>query len=282
MQCHAQKNPAPYELLRGSAAIDQNFAYFTPDFSNSVYRYAFNEDKWQDLPQCPYHNSGLVIIDQELTVVGGRKENCITKELFTLQKSEWVKKYPPMNTACFSPAVVGIPDYWHMNVIVLGGWSSEWTNIVELLNTESGSWSTLTSLPQSLIFPSAALCGDRLYVIGRDDDGFSCSLQLLLPSDQPTRPQPTLRAQTWMPLPHLPVKGSTSTTLREQLVIVGGMERDRSPVRFLYQLVDRQWVQIGSMCSGRYMCLVANPSQNKIVVVGGKGAGDSVEVCVVE
>ena len=46
-------------------------------------------------------------------------------------------------------------------------------------------------------------------------------------------------------------------------------------------------MNIGSMSSGRYMCLVASPSPDKMVVVGGYGANgytplDSVEICVAE
>ena len=75
---------------------------------------------------------------------------------------------------------------------------------------------------------------------------------------------------------------STAATLRGQLVIIGG-RRDRSPVNSIHQLVDGQWVNIGSMSSGRYWCLVASPSPDKMVVVGGHCASyrlDSVEVCV--
>ena len=74
---------------------------------------------------------------------------------------------------------------------------------------------------------------------------------------------------------------STAATLCGQLVIIGG-ERDRSTVNSIHQLVDGQWVKIGSMSSGRMSCLVASPSPDKMVVVGGLGALDSVEVCVAE
>ena len=45
-------------------------------------------------------------------------------------------------------------------------------------------------------------------------------------------------------------------------------------------------MNIGSMASGRWQCLVASPSPDKIVVIGGRNAQvtllDSVEVCVAE
>ena len=46
--------------------------------------------------------------------------------------------------------------------------------------------------------------------------------------------------------------------------------------------LDRHWVKIGSMFSGRYLCLVASSSPDKMVVVGDRGYGTevSVEVCI--
>ena len=88
---------------------------------------------------------------------------------------------------------------------------------------------------------------------------------------------------SWKPLPPLPLRESTAATLCGQLVLIGG---DRSGlfvsrVKSIHQLVDGQWVEIGSMASGRYDCLVASPSPDKIIIVGGVGAEDSVEECVV-
>ena len=243
------------------------------------------EDKWEALPQCPYRNSGLVVIDSALTAVGGYEGYSRTNELVTLRQSRWVEEYPPMNTARSSPAVVSTSDAGHMNVIAIGGWGDGgWINAVELFHTGRRSWSQLTSLPQSITDPSATIGGNQLHVIGSGVDGYSCSLQALLSSNQPIGSQS--RTPTWTPLPRLPVEWSTAATLCGQLVIIGG-KRDGSTVNSIHQLVDRQWVNIGSMSSGRYRCLVASPSPDKMVVVGGFDALvwgiqlDSVEVCVV-
>ena len=63
-----------------------------------------------------------VIVASELTTVGGwgdryRRNN----KLFTLQQGKWIKKYPPMSTACSSPAVVSTSDDSYL--IVIGGHS---------------------------------------------------------------------------------------------------------------------------------------------------------------
>ena len=285
MQCHSQKE-APRGMIRGSSITDQMTTYCTPNNSDSMYRYTITEDKWEELPQCPYYNTGLVVIDSALTAVGGYREwgGLLTNKLVTLRQSRWVEEYPPMNTARSSPAVVSTSDGGHMNVIVIGGvgyGDGGWIDAVELFHTGRRSWSRLTSLPQPLIQPSATICGNQLHVIGRDGDGYSYSLQALLPSNQQIRSQS--HTSTWTPLPHLPVEWSTAATLCGQLVIIGG-RRDGSSVNSIHQLLDGQWVNIGSMSSGRRECLVASPSPDKMVVVGGEGASYillySVEVCV--
>ena len=282
VQCHSQKK-APWGMARGSAVTDQMMTYCTPYNSNSLYRYTMTEDKWEELPRCPHRDSGLVVIDSVLTAVGGHDGYSFTNKLVTLRQSRWVEEYPPMNTARYYPAVVSTSDGGHMNVIAIGGLGDggRWIVAVELFHTGRRSWSRLTSLPQPLAFPSATICGNQLHVIGCDDNGYSCSLQALLSSNQPIGSQS--RTPTWTPLPRLPVTDSTAATLCGQLVIIGGMG-DGSPVNSIHQLVDGQWVNIGSMSSGRWWCLVASPSPDKMVVVGGVGASgstlDSVEVCV--
>lgn len=61
----------------------------------------------------------------------------------------------------------------------------------------------------------------------------------------------------WKEIPPLPINGSTATTLSQQLVIVGGditEEQSRiskwlfdPDVNIIYQLIDGQWVKIGTM-----------------------------------
>ena len=267
-------------MWRGSATTDGRFAYFTP-YSTSLYQYEYSTEKWSDLPPCPYSDSGLAIIESELTTVGGLDERYPpTNKLFTLQQRKWVEKYPPMNTVRKSPAVVSTSDGDYL--IVIGGFDGDrWTATVELFQVKNRRWQKLTDLPQPLTNPSATICGDQLNVIGYDGNGYSCSLQALPSSDRPITSPFTL---SWKPLPRLPVTWSTAATLCGQLVIIGG-KQDRSAVNSIHQLVDGEWVRIGSMSIDRRYCLVASPSPDRIIIVGGYGADyrplESVEECAV-
>ena len=270
MQCQ-QKKRAPCRIVRGSATTDSRFAYFTPFDSTSLYQYEYSTEKWSDLPPCPYRDSGLAIIDSELTTVGGMDGRSRTNKLFTLRQMKWVEKYPPMNTACYSPAVVSTSDGDYL--IVIGGHvGGRWTATVELFQVKNRRWHKLTDLPQPLPLPSATICGDQLNVIGSHGNGYSCSLQALPSSDRPITSPLTL---SWKPLPLLPVTGSTAATLCGQLVVLGGQQGS------IHQLVDGEWVRIGFMANDRWYCLVASPSPARIIIVGGYGAGDSVEECTV-
>ena len=280
VRCHRKKT-APRKMDRGSATTDGQFAYFTPAGYTLVYRYEWRGEKWEELPSCPYSDSGLVIIDGKLTAVGGWDASLRdTNKLFTLRQKKWVEEYPPMNTVRSSPAVVSTSDGEYL-IVIGGGGNDGWTATVELFQVKSRRWYKLTNLPQPLRFPSATICGDQLNVIGLDANGYLCSLQALPSSDQPITSPLTL---SWKPLPPLPVTYSTAATLCGQLVLVGGLQYG-SPVNSIHQLVDGQWVEIGSMATGRKWCLVVSPSPDKIIIVGGQGAHgwsqNIVEECVV-
>ena len=104
-------------MTRGSATTDDQFTYFTPHGYKSVYSSKLSTDKWKELPPSPYWSSGQVIIDGELTAVGGWDGSRYTNKIFTLQQSQWVEHYPPMNTGCSSPAVVSTSDGNYIVVI---------------------------------------------------------------------------------------------------------------------------------------------------------------------
>ena len=304
VQCHRKKT-APRAMSRGSSTTDDRFAYFTPCDSTSVYQYECSTEKWEELPSCPYRDSGLVILDREVTAVGGEDGPRRTNKLYTLRQRKWVEKYPPMNTARSNTAVVSTSDgeyliviggfvggfSWRWFIWGVGGFGVDWTATVELFQVKSRRWYQLTDLPQPLDGPSATICGDQLNVIGIEANGYSCSLAALPSSDQPITSPLTL---SWKPLPPLPVEHSTAATLCGQLVRIGGSRRTSSiggwrdvwsQVNSIHQLVDGQWVEIGSMTSGRSWCLVASPSPDKIIIVGGNNELfqllDVVEECIV-
>ena len=261
-------------MLRGSATSDGKCAYFAPYESRQVYKLEWSTEKWEELPPCYYHDSGLVVMNGELISVGGAAGNRFSLYVFTLGYPQlWINtSYPPMNTPRSSPAVLAVPG--GDSALVIGGCVStdRWTRTVEMYQVESREWSLVADLPQSLTAPSATLCaGDVVHVIGYEGIGFSCPLGALLTGGQ---------AGVWKPLPALPVTHSTAATLCGQLVLVGGRAAG-STVKSIYQLLEGRWVEIGSMASQRERCLAVSVSPDKLLIVSGVKAWDNVEECSV-
>ena len=278
---------APFKIDKngGSSTTDGQYAYFTPwGGSATVHRYEWNTAKWDQLPPSPYINSGLVIIDGELTAVGGYDGSRNINELVTSRGGRWVKCYPPMNTVRSSPAVVSTSDGNY--IFAIGGCGDRNATTIELFHTRTRKWYGLVYLPPPLPFPSATICGNQLYVIGYND-GYSYSLEHLPSSDQPITSQSISCNVEWTQLPQLPVTNTTAATLSGQLVLIGGQQANSihcliNDAKSIHQLLDGKWEKIGSMSSGREKCLVVNSSPDKMMIVGGDcgfNLLDSVEEC---
>ena len=263
-------------MTRGSATNDHQFAYFVPDDSDMIYSYEWHTEHWNTLPSYRFTDSTLVMIDGALNAVGGYR-SAYSNQLHTLQHGKWIEKYPPKTWICSSSAVVSTSDGDY--IIVIGGRYLNWEFEIELFQVKTRRWYELTDLPQPLPYPSATICGNQLYVIGEYGNGYMCSLQSLPSNDEPITLQSIPHLISWTPLPHLPVTSSTVATLYGELVIIGGMQAG-SPVNSIHQLVNGQWVEIGSMSISRCKCLVVSPSPDRVLIVGGYGE-DSVEECVV-
>ena len=267
-------------MWRGSAAVDDQFAYFAPCGYNSVYRYNLHREQWETLPANPYYDSALVIINGYLTIVGGRNITGPSNNLLTLGGQQWIHGRLPMKTARSKAAVVSTSYSTNNYLIVMGGYErGGWTDAVEVFDVEEGRWIDLLPnkmLPKTLEHPTATTCGNRVHVIGQHGEGFSCSLQDLL--ERHTSPA-RFHAVTWTALPPLPVAGSTMATIGRQLVLIGGRQGGL-PVKTIHQLRHKEWVEIGSMSTGRERCLAVSPLPDTLLIVGGVGKRD-VQECVV-
>ena len=284
MQTTLKKN-APCGMTRGSTTADHNMVYIMPRGSYNIYGYHVDKDKWKTLPSSPVQNSGLVLRDNTLVTVAGITSQGITNKLFSLKGKKWKKKIPPLNTVRYSPTVVTHSHY----MFVIGGrkdFSRSAVIEVEMLD-QNNTWTLLNNLPHPLYFPSATVCGSELYVISGGGEGFSCSLDHIVTSSHPERSPPALN---WIPIPELPVLRPNSACLLDKLLLVGGIDRKTGGCSStLYTLSHGQWEETGCLSSSRKNCLVASPSESRMVIVGGNTysntyswfLSDVVETCTV-
>jgi hypothetical protein len=274
IKCQRHQTTAPCDMQRGSAVTNKKCAYFLTDGSTSVHRYHFNDNKWDELPPCPHTQPGLVIVYDVPIAVGGMDTPHFTNKVLSFKQNKWVEEYPSMNMALSNVAAVSVSESPHNSFIVtVGGCDAfGWSNVVQVFSFSTWTWCNLPSvMPTPLTCPSATVCGDNLYVVGDNTNGFSCSVNNLLAPD----------IQHWTRLPRLPVTCTTIATLSGQPVIVGG-KQNGSPINYIHQLIGERWVKVSSLSCAKHQCLVVSPSPNKMIVVGGVSiffSLSSIDIC---
>ena len=239
-------------------------AYFSSVYN--VYSYTVHENKWTKLPQRKYNHFAMAVINDALTTIGGMDSQVkATNTLLSLSGSSWEEVLPPMPTKRAFPAAANTPTH----LMVAGGRQSFYGDpvaTVEVLNTETLQWSTASSLPETVSFPTMTTCGGCIYLANRYNEIFSSSMEDLLKS--------TIRSDggsVWTRLANIPApQWSTLATLRGCVLAIGG-EYGVNPTGAIhcYDVATKSWSVIGEMATPRYRALTAVLPSNELVVVGG-------------
>ena len=290
-----------------SVAVSGGVAYFRDGLSDTtVQMYSSEKEQWTVLPECSKRYFSIAVVNGLLTAIGGKQAGRATKTLvsFTHQQT-WTEKFPPMTYCHNNPAIVCTST----SLIVAGGWNeSGKINKVEVMDAKTLRWSTAASLPHALSVATATICGSRMYIAGGTTGTcmwtksvFMCKVRDLLQSTtQPqtllaglrvglSRPQfPAVRQASgvWRAVAELPVIQSSLVTLRGQLLAIGGSTDvsgsggETSDVR-QYDAATDSWNVISHMNTERQYFFAAVLPNDRIIVVGGEGYLDSVEIASV-
>ena len=267
------------KVARGAAVVDGGVAFFM-HMDGQACSYNSNSKKWSELPKYPYEDSGLAVVNGQLTAIGGcedwRKKHTYTNKLLSLRGS-WSDVFPPMPTKRRSTTAVTSKEH----LIVAGGTTGspffDNINIVEVMDTNTLVWSTVASLPHPYYFASATVCGDHLYMLGGNDDKgktksvLTCSLTELL--------QSLSSSSVWhCRIADTPAYWSTCAAVNGQLLAVGGCDEGCKATAAIHKYNQRTntWDHISDMSTARYLCLVAVLPTNEIVAVGGGISSDSI------
>ena len=243
-----------------------------------VFKYDTTTDTWASLPPCPTCYHGLSQHNAKLVSTGGVKRGdpltTPTKSIHVFQDSNWVVALPPMHTARFDPCTFT----YNTHLIVCGGVTS-WTSLeqytctstVEMLNSETGQWSTLAPLPFTLRLMSVAVCDDKCYLIGgADQEGMdlrACSAPLPLLMEGASQPSP------WEVLPDCPLYGSAAAVLGGCVLALGGMTQAAitSTDVHLYSQISKSWRRTTAvnLPIASYYATSTTLAEDSIIVVGG-------------
>ena len=152
-------------------------AYFGPAGSRQVFSYNSDTEEWSTLPECPRTDFTLTVVNDLVTAVGGRNL-FVSNTLFSLVRRKLVEHFRRMPTKRMLAAVVNSGK-----ALVVAGGQGEWSttlDTVEVMSTDTLTWSTASNLPHPLSNATATVCEERVCLVGgilkRKTAMFTCSL----------------------------------------------------------------------------------------------------------
>lgn len=296
---------APCEMSRYSNAVFKGeTVYLVPYDSREIYSYETNNHKWLLHASCAYLGSSLALVNNHLTTIGGKRtdmgyrypinttagyQSSFTNKLLSLTKKAsesdpWTENLPSMPTRrAFATAL-----NTNTNIIVAGGVGGVVLTTVEVLNFETLQWMSAPDLPQQMWAATAALCGDKIFVLGGFDGNsrdlftaFTCSLETLLHSCQSktlasrvtsvfSLSKPT--SSVWRGLVDVPLSQSTCASVHGHLLAVGGRDSNGRPTTdiHVYNQITDSWTVVNYTHTATYLCFTAVNPSSKLVIIGGR------------
>ena len=272
---------APIKMHRGAATAGDGKCYFMSEDNHDLWMYDVEKDDWFPLRQCPYKNTSLTVINGLLTSVGGQKGEPstagyeFTNHLYSLSNRRWAEKFPAMKHdpelgVNLKKGKAAVVQSGSSVLVIAGRGEGGFEQRVDVLDTKSSEWSEAPELPNGTQFPSAAVCGDELYVMNGGGWGkwvYQCFLDELIGDTKPI-------SSVWSKKRDAPYEHATCASLCGQLVAIGGnggTSGSEIPTINAYDADKDSWYEVGKLASGRSHVLAAQLSEETVVVVGGKG-----------
>ena len=268
----------------------------TPNENNrhEVYCYDTRSNQWKQLPR-PGHSLGVLhIVDDKLTIFGGRDSttgnihNKVTT--YNSKTNSWYNCYPDMLHNRSKPGVITSDDH----VIVMGGKSGPNTNLdsIEVMNYHHQlQWKEVSvHLPGPMRCINPTISGDNITIVGYiDEEGcdkgyYQISTQEIISSlDQPLSTGAVTRQ--WKDLSAATYWNTSTVPYSNPPVIIGGQSHSNqggiptSDVS-LYDSSKNSWKKVNSLTSARDSVGVALLNNNTIIVIGGCSGGSGVEAAM--
>ncbi len=277
-----------------NAVVARNLAFFRPWGKETIHVYDLEHDNWYEVPECLYVYSSLAHVCNVLITIGGEKDEECTDKLLSLTwktKQPWEEVLPHMPTKRKN-SVSTTAGTW---LVVSGGiQAGRYLTLVELLNLESNTWSSVATLPEAIFNAAVTFGGGYIYMLGGNKEpGFptttviSCKLDHLVRSS-------TGDTTVWKKLTDLPVERSSCVCIRGQLLAIGGQYRNTDTIAtmsstnshihvcssvYQYSSMENTWNIVSDLTTSVSECFAAVLPGDKLMVLGGntrQGVTDKV------
>ncbi len=240
------------------------------DGFNCVYCYDLAQDDWSTLPKLPVRYFSLGVVKSELVVVGGKSFSASSVVNVLANRKNWRRSIPPMPTARHSPAVVSLPTH----LVVAGGVSDTYTNIVEIYNISTSQWSEADRLPRACSEQRVTVCNNTVYLVGGCDGNdlntvFAAQVDSLTSSD---RQDDGSADSVWKEIANTPFYCPSAVTISDTLFAVGGGGSKRVLTQRIhaYSRSMDSWLYVGDLPSPVVLTATVSLSPTECLVIGGQ------------
>ena len=152
-----------YAVAQGKVYIGGGGSGFIKnEKSDVVMVYDLNSQRWDKLPPYKIHSFAMTAIDDQLVLVGGKQfDGGNSRALGVWGAEEWIHPYPDMPAARRYHSVVTYKEW----LVVVGGKSGTYNYMssINIMNTTSKQWHTVSSTPAQISHMWTAVVGDVCY-----------------------------------------------------------------------------------------------------------------------
>ena len=263
--------------IQDTVYVGGGFADLRSPNNYIVMTYNTRSCKWHQLPPYTARYFAMVVINNQLVLVGGYDSNGHPTNLLGMWdtgSSQWTRPYAPMPTARRYPSAV-VYKQW---LIVAGGRTGyHGLSTVEVLDVASNQWYSAPSTPTPWHSMKSTTLGDMWYLMGGisdagdDDIVYSVSLPDLI-SRTLSSSSGSTHHDMWKKISGLGHYCSTPLCMGGALLAVGGRRvNDRASVSTIQRYVPEteEWVEVGRLPSPLSNCTCTFTLDKKILVFGG-------------
>ena len=233
-----------------------------------ILEYTIEGGQWREI-ETAVVGFGMAVVNDQVIITGGRdRGGSRTNQVWVLDSltNTWTQPFPAMPTARWWSSAVGYKRW----VLVVGGYGEK---CVEVLDTKSKQWYTVSPLPSDAIRPSVTVIQDTLYVVW-GKSAVSISIPMLISdamsqcqaSDSTNEPRPT----EWQSLPDTPTSHPAITSFHGYLLTVGARDSPSSTIS-MYLPHNEQWLPVARLPAPRNGCTcVVLPETKEMMVICGQ------------
>ena len=231
-----------------------------------ILQYSRSEDKWSTLPPAPVGWFGMIELNGQLVIVGGRtRQNAVTNKTHAFydstQKWEESISVPPMPTARDFPAVFSLPSC----LVVVGGRDHLSRNLsaVEIFMFQTSQWHKASRAPNRLYYMTTTVVNNKCFLAECN----STKVYQLSVSLQPTNAGSSLNPQViteWNSLPDLTYRYSALDSFKGRVLVFNPITTILS-----FSPITNTWKNFGDQPEPRCFSTTAILPTNEILVMGG-------------